>query len=94
MLEKIRKRVVVLLWRLLPACKEVVSLISLDRDRGLPFIQRMKVRFHVLICSWCYHYERQLDLMEAELQNPPDSAFDVPPPEVLKRLKKTIQDNM
>lgn len=48
---------------LLPACREVTRLISLAMDQPLTWRRRLAVRLHVMICTWCKRYQRQLDLM-------------------------------
>ena len=43
-----------------PTCREVVRLLSQSMEVKLPLSTRIKIRFHYLICVWCYRYGEQL----------------------------------
>ena len=43
-----------------PTCREVVRLLSQSMEAKLPLSTRIKIRFHYLICVWCYRYGEQL----------------------------------
>jgi hypothetical protein len=43
-----------------PKCREVVRLLSQSMEVKLPLATRIKIRFHYLICVWCYRYGEQL----------------------------------
>ena len=45
------------------SCKDVTRLISESMDTSLPIGKRVGVRFHLLICTFCARYERQLLLI-------------------------------
>lgn len=45
------------------ACKDVTRLLSESMDRSLPLGKRVGVRLHLLICTFCARYERQLLLI-------------------------------
>ena len=42
------------------SCKEVSRLVSESMDRGLPFWQRCSMRLHLLMCSFCSRFRRQI----------------------------------
>jgi thioredoxin-related protein len=42
------------------SCKEVSRRISESMDRGLPLQQRMFIRFHIMMCKYCYRFRKQL----------------------------------
>ena len=42
------------------SCKDVTRLLSEAMDRSLPLGKRIGVRLHLLICTFCARYERQL----------------------------------
>ncbi|MFN4261640.1 MAG: zf-HC2 domain-containing protein [Gemmataceae bacterium] len=44
----------------MPSCKEVSRLVSESLDRDLPFWQRFSVRLHLLMCSLCSRFRRQI----------------------------------
>jgi len=45
------------------SCKDVTRLISESMDHSLPIGKRFGVRLHLLICTFCARYERQLLLI-------------------------------
>jgi hypothetical protein len=49
--------------RLMPSCKETAALISENMDRRLPWRKRFSIRIHVMMCSLCRRYEKQLRLL-------------------------------
>jgi hypothetical protein len=46
-----------------PKCREVVRLLSQSMEVKLPLATRTKIRFHYLICVWCYRYGKQLRVL-------------------------------
>jgi hypothetical protein len=44
----------------MPSCKEVTRLASESLDRKLSFRQRMAVGVHMLLCSACSRFRRQM----------------------------------
>jgi hypothetical protein len=45
------------------SCREVTRLLLLAEERRLSLPERMAVRFHLLICTGCTNFERQVQLM-------------------------------
>ncbi len=43
------------------SCKETSRLISLGLDRKFPWRRRLAIRLHLLMCSACRAYRRQLE---------------------------------
>src|SRR5271163_3312481 len=54
------RRLVSLIEKNTPKCREVVRLLSQSMEVKLPLATRIKIRVHYLICVWCYRYEKQL----------------------------------
>jgi hypothetical protein len=46
-----------------PKCREVVRLLSQSMEINLPLTTRIKIRFHYLICVWCYRYGKQIRVL-------------------------------
>jgi len=44
-------------------CRDVTRLISESMDHSLPLGKRIGVRIHLLMCTFCARYERQLVLI-------------------------------
>ncbi|GIW54683.1 MAG: hypothetical protein KatS3mg082_1087 [Nitrospiraceae bacterium] len=60
------------LIRLTPSCKEMTRLLSESMDRTLPFRTRVKMRLHVVFCTWCERYKHQLVLIRDAIRRHPD----------------------
>jgi hypothetical protein len=50
------------------SCKEVTQLVSQGLDRRLGLGERLAVRVHFAICSGCYNFRRQVELLRRAVQ--------------------------
>jgi hypothetical protein len=48
-------------------CKEVATLLVAREDRELPVVERLALRLHLMACSACPVFERQLLTMRMAL---------------------------
>lgn len=44
----------------MPSCREVTELCSRALEQPLPFMQRWRLRGHLVMCSGCSNFRRQL----------------------------------
>jgi len=77
----------------MPDCKQMSRLVSAARDRKLPFVTRILMRVHMVMCGPCQDHARQIDLIcraSAHL----DAFFGAHPkgPFLSDRAKATIKD--
>ena len=49
------------------SCKEVTRLLSQAQDRQLALGERVKLRLHLVVCTACTRFERQLAFMRTAL---------------------------
>lgn len=49
------------------SCKEVTRLLSQGEDRPLSFRERVKLRLHLMVCTACTRFSRQLAFMRQAL---------------------------
>jgi hypothetical protein len=49
------------------SCKEVTRLLSQAQDRPLALGERVKLRLHLVVCTACTGFERQLAFMRTAL---------------------------
>ncbi|HZT57748.1 MAG TPA: hypothetical protein VFA21_03895 [Pyrinomonadaceae bacterium] len=66
-----RKATHALRWLLLhrlPACEEMVSLMSQSMERPLGLRERVLLKLHLWVCVWCVWYLEQLRLMRETLR--------------------------
>jgi hypothetical protein len=59
-----------------PNCREVVRLLSQSMEVKLPVTTRIKIRFHYLICIWCYRYGKQLQALRRISSSLPEHVDD------------------
>jgi hypothetical protein len=59
----LKARIVGLVWRITPDCREVARLTSEERDHALPLPTRTRLGLHRLFCKYCARYADQLDLL-------------------------------
>lgn len=46
------------------SCKESTHLISATQDRPLTVAEKLGLRMHLLICTGCRRYRRQIDFLQ------------------------------
>ena len=49
------------------SCREVTRLLSQAQDRPLALGERVKLRLHLVVCTACTRFERQLAFMRVAL---------------------------
>ncbi len=53
--------------KLMINCRQAARLISAELDRELPWLERLALRGHLLICKACPTFRRQIRLMDRAL---------------------------
>jgi hypothetical protein len=74
-----------------PNCREVVRLLSQSMEVKLPVTTRIKIRFHYLICIWCYRYEKQLQALRRISSSLPEHVDDCSPETLPYSSKERIK---
>lgn len=46
-------------------CRQATELMSQEQDRPLNLAERLGLRLHVLICTGCSNYRRQMGVLRA-----------------------------
>ncbi len=59
-------------------CKEATRLVSEAQDRRLGLSDRIGLRFHLLICSLCRRYARQIQFLIDSIRGSREKLADVP----------------
>lgn len=67
-------KLVILIGRHTPKCREMVRILSDSMDRPLPLSLRVKKRLHYLICCWCQRYEQHLHYLHETARAFPEHA--------------------
>jgi hypothetical protein len=52
----------------LPACKQMVALMSESMERSLTLRERVLLKLHLWVCIWCVWYMEQIKLMRGALR--------------------------
>lgn len=47
------------------SCRQATELMSQEQDRRLGLAERLGLRLHVLICTGCNNYRRQMAVLRA-----------------------------
>ena len=76
-------------------CKDVSFKVSQSMDRSLPLLERMGIRFHIMMCNICARYRKQLLFLRKTLrfnENREDEAEPVVPlpDDARARMKKRL----
>lgn len=62
-MDSLKERWVVWIWRHTPHCREIARLASRSFEQPLSFSMKLKLRLHFLICAWCHRYDQQLKFL-------------------------------
>ena len=80
---------------LLPTCREVARLQSESLDHSLSFPKRLGMRVHLLVCSWCRRYGKQIDFLRHAVRDHPDELTQAHPQalssEARERMKRALR---
>jgi hypothetical protein len=81
------------LW---PSCRQVSRLQSAATQQPLSLGQRIGLKFHLLVCSWCRRYGKQVGfLRKFAHEHMHDDAAPTPPtlpPNARERMKQSLRD--
>jgi hypothetical protein len=79
-----------------PTCREVVRLLSQSMEVKLPLSTWIKIRFHYLICVWCYRYGEQLRALRKIASSLPEHEAEcgqeVLPSSSKERIKQALRE--
>lgn len=88
------------LLRHLPACRETVATISESMERKLTLTERVKLKLHLWVCSWCQWYLEHLLTIRETLRNQPDEPSEASlsstpglSADARERLKQTLRNS-
>ena len=78
-----------------PSCKEATRLQSAALDRKLTLLQRLGLRFHLVLCKWCRRYGKQITFLRSATQRCAQDEQHSPPQalpsEARERIKRRLQ---
>ena len=85
-----------LLKTLFPSCREAARLQSEGLDHALSFFQRAGLGLHLLVCSWCRRYGKQIRFMKGAVHERADAVHEAEPQalskEAKERMKRSFQE--
>lgn len=74
-------------------CKDISRLVSDSMDRNLSLKHRLGIRFHLMMCRYCYRFARQLKRMRQVIQQ--ETAPQTPPRQTLSdKQKQRIREQL
>jgi len=77
--------------RIMPSCKETASLVSQSMDGKLPWLDRLGMRYHLLICRFCRRYEKQIRWIESRVKAVPAVGKEKLDPDFSRNLRRMLQ---
>jgi hypothetical protein len=90
------RRMEALITNLTPKCTEMTHLLSEEMDHPLPWLTRVRMRVHFLMCCYCRRYKENLHYLRKVLRSRSGFVDDSPgealPPEAKERLKQALRD--
>jgi hypothetical protein len=78
--EKVKLWGIYWLARRLPACQDTARMLSDAMDRPLSLRQRLDIKLHLMICTWCARYEKQLRFIRDVLHRQAEGLEHANPP--------------
>ena len=51
-------------------CRDMVTLMSESMERPLSIRERLHLKLHLIVCTWCARYLEQLNFLRKLLQKP------------------------
>lgn len=83
--------------RLTPSCREMARLCSESLDRDLTFGERLRMRIHGWICSWCIDYSDQIhqvnSIVREEAESLAEMSSEAMPAECRERIRQLIEES-
>lgn len=83
------------------SCKEVSRLVSDSLDHKLSLWSRLQVRLHLMMCSFCSHFRRQVLFLRSAVRDYPtlDEVTKIPAsdglsPDARERIKQRLTTNV
>ena len=76
------------------SCKEVGELLSQELDRKLSLRDRLRLKFHLLICKTCSCYEQQLKFIARSVQRLMQSSDGAGMPPLSEEAGRRINSNI
>ncbi|GAB4240670.1 MAG: hypothetical protein OHK0028_18850 [Deltaproteobacteria bacterium] len=80
------------------SCRDVTRMLSESMDHSLPLGKRIGVRLHLLMCTFCARYERQLLLIRETVRRlvgkegePGEATGETLSEEAKERIRKSLR---
>ena len=92
----LRWRFVLLLAALTPPCRQITQIASHGYEQPLGWAMRVRLRLHLMICTACDRYLRQLEVLHRAARLSGEKPLDHPSParlstEAKNRLKARLK---
>ncbi len=77
-----------------PDCKEAVRLQSEALDHQLPGLERLGLRFHLVLCKWCRRYGKQIRLLHDAAHEHPEELADAASQKLSPAARERISQSL
>ena len=81
----------------MPSCKETARLVSESMDRKLPLWQRIILKMHLMMCTYCARFKQQLQILRraSRFDDETETAASTRMPEEMRqKIKSTLRDHI
>ena len=85
-------RLMRLMARVMPSCRDVTRLVSESMDHDLSWRKRLTIRLHVALCALCRRYERQLHLLRQGARRYGDPEAHPSAPQLSSAAKQRLKE--
>jgi hypothetical protein len=91
------KKIESLIAGITPNCTETTRLLSRGLDHQLPFLIRLRIRLHFVICTYCARYAAQLGFLRNLASEFHHHSHDIQgpnlPPEVREQIRQALRQS-
>lgn len=91
---KITYRMMRLMARMMPSCRDVSALVSQGMDGRVSWRRRLTIRMHLSMCSLCRRYERQLRLLREAADSYGDPERNQLEPGLSEPAKQRLRESL
>ncbi len=85
-----RKRLANLLGAISPSCRDSVRLMARSRAQPIGFGYRLGLWIHLVLCSFCRRYQRQIEFLRTSLDPEPSGPAPGLPVEARQRIRERL----
>lgn len=87
----VKDKMIALLMRLMPSCREALRLQSEALEHPLPPLRRAGLWLHLLLCRWCRRYGQQIRFLRKAAHEHPEALVQAASPRLSPEARERIR---